>query len=153
VQQESNVNTPITLIYSNRGRSLPIEDNLCNGAFIRAACVCRCTRREETQRERGREPQRESRDYRLDKQATVANKIDKDQLVPSTRHNSFRVHPRDKFRARVEKRKEESAKARGGEWRTIVSSDARACPSEGPASRRSIALLECVISRHVCIFR
>lgn len=67
VQQESNVNTPITLIYSNRGRSLPIEDNLCNGAFIRAVCVCRHTR--PTKRV----------DYRLDKEAIVANKIDEER--------------------------------------------------------------------------
>jgi len=73
VQQESNVNTPITLIYSNRGRSLPIEDNLCNGAFMRAA-VCRHTRARPTKRV----------DYRLDKETIVANKIDEDR--------SFRRH-------------------------------------------------------------
>lgn len=97
VQQESNVNTPITLIYSNRGRSLPIEDNLCNGAFMRAAvCMSPYARERPTKRV----------DYRLDKEAIVANKIDEDRSFHRQRSVIVfaYIHPRDKFRSRVERR-------------------------------------------------
>lgn len=88
VQQESNVNTPITLIYSNRGRSLPIEDNLCNGAFMRGSrCVYVAIR--------ARDPQRESTIVSIRRRI----KSTKTARSAGAERNSFHVYmARDKFR-------------------------------------------------------
>lgn len=83
VQQESNVNTPITLIYSNRGRSLPIEDNLCNGAFMRGVYVAI----------RARGPQRESTIVSIRRRSWPI-KSTKTARSTDTERNSFRVYNR-----------------------------------------------------------